>query len=82
MGQPPPESVRSFLERATGLDLARTQLTADIRKDLGISSLEAERIAVLVEVEYRIALDDGARLGVRTLGEFLELVQDTIEFQR
>ena len=57
-------------------------MDADIQKDLNINSFTVIKIVSAVEVKYGITLDDAKVFNVRTVRDFVHLVEDTIEFGR
>jgi acyl carrier protein len=76
------KEILQFLSELSGIGTDGVSLDADIQQDLGITSMKIMRILASVEARYAIEFDEAKMLNVRTLRDFLELLEDTIEFQR
>ena len=50
----------------------------DIQKDLGLDSLDFIELIVEVEKEYGIQIYDEEIQGLRTLGDFIQVIEDNL----
>jgi len=71
-----------FIAKTAGLTIEDVPLDADIQKDLNVNSLKVMKVVAAVEVKYGIELDDAKVYNVRTVEDFVHLVEDTLEFGR
>lgn len=76
------QDIFEFLKKIAGLEGKEVSMDADIQKDLNINSFTVIKIVSAVEVKYGITLDDAKVFNVRTVRDFVHLVEDTIEFGR
>ncbi len=76
------QDIFEFLKKIAGLEGKEVSMDADIQKDLNINSFTVIKIVSAVEVKYGVKLDDAKVFNVRTVKDFVHLVEDTIEFGR
>ena len=76
------QDIFEFLKKIAGLEGKEVSMDADIQKDLNINSFTVIKIVSAVEVKYGVKLDDAKVFNVRTVRDFVHLVEDTIEFGR
>ncbi len=70
-----------LLARLTGLPEAKLIPGADIYHDLGIDSMAALRVVANVEAHYRLTFDEAEAADIRTVEQFLDMVEATIALE-
>jgi acyl carrier protein len=75
------EELIQMLADMIGVPPDELPVEADIYYDLGIESMRALQIVANMEASLGITLDDADAAGVRTVVQFLDLIEATIALQ-
>ena len=57
------------------IDVTNVTLDSDIKKDLGLDSLDIVEILMSVEEEWGIIVDDDETQGIKTVADVVALIQ-------
>ncbi len=69
------EKLKEIISRYINVNPDSITPEADLRGDLGMTSLELVDMAVAIEDEYNIQLDDLAMVNTKTVADILALLQ-------
>lgn len=66
--------MRDYLEQERGVDPSTVHEDTNFREELAIDSLDLAAMALALETEYGIRLDDEAILRIETVGDACDLI--------
>lgn len=69
------EKLKEIISRYINVNPDTITIESDLRGDLGMTSLELVDMAVAIEDEYGIQLDDLAMVNTKTVADILALLQ-------
>lgn len=71
----------NLLARLTSIEPVKLQPEVDIYHELGIDSLSALRVVAEVEAHYGLTFDEAEAADVRTVGQFMDMVEAAIALE-
>lgn len=69
------DKIRKILCEFVDIDPEQITLDTDIRTDLALNSLELVNFAVEVEEEFDVVIPDKEAVGIRTVGDVINIVE-------
>ena len=68
------ERLKTILEKTTGEKYAAIELTSDLKKDLGLSSLDLAELACEIEDEFDVEIPDENIKDLKTVQNVVDLI--------
>lgn len=69
------EKLKQMVSEQLDIDVTNVTLDSDIKKDLGLDSLDIVEILMSVEEEWGIIVDDDETQGIKTVADVVALIQ-------
>ncbi len=69
------EKLKQMVSEQLDIDVTNVTLDSDIKKDLGLDSLDIVEILMSVEEEWGIIVDDDETEGIKTVADVVALIQ-------
>lgn len=73
------EEIREYLKEEREIDPSLVQEGVAFREELSIDSLDLAAMALALEDGYGVRLEDEQIMSVRTVGDALDLILETVE---
>jgi acyl carrier protein len=69
--------VRVVVSRVFGVASTHVRPNTDLKRDLGVDSLDKIELAMQLEEEFGVAISDGDALGTNTVRDMARLVEES-----
>ena len=73
------ERIRNIICEFVDIDPEEITLETNIRKDLGLNSLELVNLAVEIEEEFDVEIPDREAMGLETVEDAIRIIEEYME---